>query len=491
MRKLLLAVAALASALLASPATQAQLPQGTWNLWNPACNSGAGGVVGSGTCQLPTSGGGGGGSVSPFSATGTGTTLSATTSTSQVALPGSTSDTNIVVFNPPSSTGNAHIKLGTSAGVTAATTDTVVPPGAVANFPRSSTSITNIAAIMDAGAATLQVWSGTGGQYAGFGGGGGGGGGGGVVTQATASNLNAQVVGNVPAGSADSGNGVKVSGVYNSTLPTYTSGNRTDAQFSVKGGLYVTLLSTGGAMANIASPSDAAGANSALFTISYGANWNGSTWDRNYSANAANNTSGTGVPAAGNMVWTGSNWLRQAGDTNGYAQVNAPITPNLVNPSVTYNIAATAGGTAYGAGQLICSSTVAATCTSGLPSFSLALSGGRITGYRMQISDPTTTAWPLNATITIKEWSARPTLAAGDHATYALTSGTANWIGDFQCTSNGQEGDGSTWYCTPIGPVPELKGVSNVYVALVATSGSGVIVTNTAETATLTPTIEQ
>lgn len=179
-----------------------------------------------------------------------------------------------------------------------------------------------------------------------------------------------------------------------------------------------------------------------------------------------------------------------ATDTINHAvKVNAPLVYNLLNPTVTYNIVATSGGTAYGAGQLICQ-TITAGCGT-LPSFSLPSSGGRITGYHMRISDPTSTAWPLNATITIKEWSAQPTLAAGDHAAYALTTGTSNWIGDFQCTSNGQEGDGSTWYCTPVGPTPELKGVSTVVIALVATSGSGVIANNLAETATLIPSIEQ
>jgi hypothetical protein len=42
--------------------------------------------------------------------------------------------------------------------------------------------------------------------------------------------FNAQVVGNVAAGSADSGNGVKVSGVFNTPLPTLTTGERGDVQ---------------------------------------------------------------------------------------------------------------------------------------------------------------------------------------------------------------------------------------------------------------------
>jgi hypothetical protein len=183
-------------------------------------------------------------------------------------------------------------------------------------------------------------------------------------------------------------------------------------------------------------------------------------------------------------------WRRQQVGSNGAALVNAPLTYNLVNPSFSYSIVANVSGTAYVAGQLMCSSTNAATCSSGLPSFSLPLSGGRITGYHIRINDATSTAWSANTQIQIKEWSAQPVLNAGDRAAYALTSGTANWLGDFMCTMNGEEGDGATGYCTPIGPTPELKGVSNVYVALIAYSASGVTSTG-AVTATLTPTIEQ
>lgn len=176
--------------------------------------------------------------------------------------------------------------------------------------------------------------------------------------------------------------------------------------------------------------------------------------------------------------------------TNHAVKVNAPLAYNLVNPSVSYTVVATTGGTAYAAGALLCSSTTAATCSSGLPSFSLPLSGGRITGYHIRISDSTTTAWSQGSQLQIKEWSAQPTLAAGDHAAYALTSGTANWLGDFLCTMNGEEGDGATGYCLPIGPVPELKGVNSVYVALLTPSGSGVT-TASGFTVTLVPSIEQ
>ncbi|RWB98857.1 MAG: hypothetical protein EOQ56_19170 [Mesorhizobium sp.] len=56
-----------------------------------------------------------------------------------------------------------------------------------------------------------------------------------------------QVQGNVAAATTDSGNPVKVGGVYNLTIPTYTAGQRTDAQADANGRLAVHL---GGASAS-------------------------------------------------------------------------------------------------------------------------------------------------------------------------------------------------------------------------------------------------
>lgn len=51
-----------------------------------------------------------------------------------------------------------------------------------------------------------------------------------------------KVEGNVAGGAADSGNPVKVAGVYNSTLPTYTNGQRAELQLSSKGIAFAHLL---------------------------------------------------------------------------------------------------------------------------------------------------------------------------------------------------------------------------------------------------------
>jgi hypothetical protein len=56
-----------------------------------------------------------------------------------------------------------------------------------------------------------------------------------AVTQATASNLNAQVVGSTASGATNSGNPVKVGGPFNTTQPTVTNGQTVDAQMTARG----------------------------------------------------------------------------------------------------------------------------------------------------------------------------------------------------------------------------------------------------------------
>jgi hypothetical protein len=69
-----------------------------------------------------------------------------------------------------------------------------------------------------------------------------------TVSQPTASLLNAQVVGNVADGAVDSGNTIKVGGVYNTSLPTYSDGQRSHLQTDINGKLLVsgTFTSTSG-----------------------------------------------------------------------------------------------------------------------------------------------------------------------------------------------------------------------------------------------------
>lgn len=69
-------------------------------------------------------------------------------------------------------------------------------------------------------------------------------GGGNLQSIATDTSGNQQIVGNIAAGVTDSGNGVKASGVYNSTLPTYTTGQRADLQLDANGRMILGPSST-------------------------------------------------------------------------------------------------------------------------------------------------------------------------------------------------------------------------------------------------------
>ena len=57
--------------------------------------------------------------------------------------------------------------------------------------------------------------------------------------QLNAANFNAQVVGNVASGTADSGNGLKTAAVVNTTVPTFSNGQRSDTQADTTGSLYI------------------------------------------------------------------------------------------------------------------------------------------------------------------------------------------------------------------------------------------------------------
>lgn len=116
--------------------------------------------------------------------------------------------------------------------------------------------------------------------------GGGGGGGGGVVTQPTASQLNAQVVGNVASGATDAGNPVKVGGVVSTSVPTgLTTGQRTDNWMSANGAVVMGAVSVGGGdgtvNGNLTTVAPNTGVGSTVRPLSVAPSvFNGSTWDR-------------------------------------------------------------------------------------------------------------------------------------------------------------------------------------------------------------------
>ena len=93
-----------------------------------------------------------------------------------------------------------------------------------------------------------------------------------------------EVVGNVASGATDSGNPVKVGGIYNSTKPTLTNGQRGDLQVGTRGSLLVTLAHADGTAANSleAGFDGNNNATNALVTFGRGNSYNGTTWDRDF-----------------------------------------------------------------------------------------------------------------------------------------------------------------------------------------------------------------
>ncbi|TGP65458.1 hypothetical protein EN868_03145 [Mesorhizobium sp. M2D.F.Ca.ET.225.01.1.1] len=108
-----------------------------------------------------------------------------------------------------------------------------------------------------------------------------------VVLASDQSSVPVTAAGNVASGAADSGNPVKIGGVYNSTLPTLTTGQRGDAQLDVNSNVRALSVMAGGA------GSDGIANSSLLFPFERASNsvtarlpaaagfyFNGSTWDR-------------------------------------------------------------------------------------------------------------------------------------------------------------------------------------------------------------------
>lgn len=168
------------------------------------------------------------------------------------------------------------------------------------------------------------------------------------VSQATASNLNAQVVGNVAAAASDSGNPVKVGGVFNTTIPTLTNGQRGDMQFDSRNGLFVTIKAVSGATgANVIAPADGQAGQNGLAVNAETMVFNGATWDRSPGTtlgsygiirDAAGNARGVNVTAGNALVVDGSAVTQP---------VSGTVTANPTTPStlVAFVTTVTSAGT--------------------------------------------------------------------------------------------------------------------------------------------------
>lgn len=101
----------------------------------------------------------------------------------------------------------------------------------------------------------------------------------GTVTLGTGTNTIGSVTGNVASGEADSGNPVKIGGVFNTEPPTLTTGQRGDTQMTSRAEMLV-CISNDATQAAVGGSVDGLGSLNALTVRSYTHVFNGSTADR-------------------------------------------------------------------------------------------------------------------------------------------------------------------------------------------------------------------
>lgn len=156
--------------------------------------------------------------------------------------------------------------------------------------------------------------------------------------------LNAQVTGNVASGSADSGNGVKVSGVANTgenSLPSVTNGQRVDLQSDLNGRLFVNAVPIDGSKATYAASATVATAAAAtdVFVM---------TGSATKTIRITNFYVSMTATAATTVI--GSLIRRSAANTGGTSTAPAAVTYDTNNAAATATVAAyTANPTALGA----------------------------------------------------------------------------------------------------------------------------------------------
>lgn len=146
------------------------------------------------------------------------------------------------------------------------------------------------------------------------------------ATSANQTNGNQQVQGNIASAATDSGNPIKVGARYDTTLPTYTNGQRTNLQTGTRGSINATLFAQDSGVANtfIADNVDTVAVSSVankMSVMSRATVFNGTSWDRTPGTtagaytlirDAAGNARGANVTASNELVVSDSG-LRPAG----------------------------------------------------------------------------------------------------------------------------------------------------------------------------------
>lgn len=126
------------------------------------------------------------------------------------------------------------------------------------------------------------------------------------------------VGGNVASGATDSGNPVKIGGVYNSSLPTLTNGQRGEAQVGTRGSLNVTLLAKDGsaeAFRQITFPAGTYSESGTAAVVAQLSAYNGTNWN-GLRTGASDATSSDHALASALMAYNGATWDRVRGNTS-------------------------------------------------------------------------------------------------------------------------------------------------------------------------------
>lgn len=153
------------------------------------------------------------------------------------------------------------------------------------------------------------------------------------IDQTTPGTTNAvTATGNVAGAATDSGNPIKAGAVYNTTRPTYTTGQRTDLQSDTRGNLNISLMSLDTATTQSFQADNADGvANSAtankMAIIAKNQIYNGTSYDLQRNANA-DGQAATGLSGTGNMLYNGTTWDRmRSGGVTGMQGVVTQASP--------------------------------------------------------------------------------------------------------------------------------------------------------------------
>ena len=164
------------------------------------------------------------------------------------------------------------------------------------------------------------------------------------------------IQGNVPSGTTDSGNGVKIAGVFNTTPPVGTTGQRRDVELDSQGNQRVQLVSiaaTGadGVLNTALGGPLGLGAHTTLLRPIVTANWvfNGTSWDRQRKSNLSARVASSAASGNPAFLKNAAGELRMFWGQNGaaitylqiYNKASAPTIGTDV-PILTFPVAANA-----------------------------------------------------------------------------------------------------------------------------------------------------